>query len=81
MKTTIDSSGRVVIPKEIRSAFGLNGREEIEVEATDDRIEITRPPRETKLVREPRFGLLVAEGDFPPTTPEDVRRELERLRR
>lgn len=81
MRTTIDRAGRVVIPKSVRERLGLRGGEEIEIEEADGRIEITRPPRDSGLVKG-RHGLLVFESDpdSEPIGPEEVREAIEQSR-
>lgn len=80
MRTTIDSAGRVVIPKQIRSDLMLNGGEEVEVVRVQDRIEISVAPREVK-IEAGSHGLLSSDLDVPPHGPDQVREELERARR
>lgn len=81
MQTTIDASGRLVIPAEIRRRLGLTGGETLDLDVHDDTIEISVAPTPMRLVR--REGVLVAETDRPmPTlTAELVRETLERVRR
>lgn len=81
MRTTIDSAGRVVIPKQIRDLLGLRGGEEVEVVERDGHIEIDAVPTPMHLIK--NGTLLVAETDEPlPTlTDEIVRDTLEKTRR
>jgi AbrB family looped-hinge helix DNA binding protein len=80
MRTTIDSAGRVVIPKDLRVAMNLVGGDEVEITLEGDRIELTPAFRKVKLRRGAR-GLLTAELNIPPQGPEEVREALERTRR
>lgn len=80
MRTTIDSAGRIVIPKPMRSALRLSGGEEVEVSLLGERIELTPAPRPTHLVRGPH-GLLTSDLQTPLHGPEEVREALERARR
>lgn len=80
MRTTIDRAGRVVIPKQMRSALRLSGGEEVELSLLGERIELTPAPRPTHLRRGPH-GLLVSDLEMPPHGPEEVREALERARR
>jgi len=82
MVTTIDSAGRIVIPKAIRDRLGLRGGETVEIEELDGRIELSRPRHDTELV-EGEHGLLVpAPGTpMPGLDPDGVRDLLERSRR
>lgn len=81
MRTTIDSAGRIVVPKAVREELGLYGGQELEVTAVDGRIEIEVPPSAIHL--EERDGHLVAVPDYPipPLTDELVRQTLEKIRR
>ncbi len=81
MRTTIDSAGRIVVPKAIREELGLYGGEELEVTAVDGRIEVELLP--TPMHYEQRGRVLVAVPDVPvpPLTAEMVREMLEKVRR
>lgn len=80
MRTTIDSAGRIVVPKDLRVALNLNGGDEVEIDLEGERITLTPAPRQVRLRRGPH-GLLTAEFDIPEHGPEKVREELERTRR
>jgi AbrB family looped-hinge helix DNA binding protein len=81
MRSTIDSAGRIVVPKALRDALGLVGGQEIEVSARDGRLEIEVPP--TAMHLEERGGVLVAVPDrpLPSLAASTVRETLERVRR
>lgn len=81
MRTTIDSAGRIVVPKAIREELALYGGQEVELTAVDGRIEVDVPP--TPMHLEDRDGHLVAVPDrpLPPLTAELVRATLEKVRR
>src|SRR5438270_183291 len=72
MTTTIDSAGRLVIPREIRRLAGLKPGMPLDVTFRDGHIEIEPVQAPVRLVRKGRF--LVAERDVPvpPITDEDV---------
>jgi AbrB family looped-hinge helix DNA binding protein len=59
MRTTIDSAGRLVIPRQIRRQAGLEPGMALDVRCQDGRIEIEPAPLEVRLVKRGRF--LVAE--------------------
>jgi AbrB family looped-hinge helix DNA binding protein len=81
MRTTIDSAGRVVIPKAIRSELGLRGGEELEIVERGGRIEIEPVPTTMRLVRKGSVLVAEAEEPVPPLTDEIVRDTLEKTRR
>ncbi len=81
MRTTIDSAGRVVIPKRLRSLLGLSGGEEIEITERDGRIEIEPTPTPMSLVDDGQGPVAVPERDLPPLTDETVRTTTEQSRR
>lgn len=80
MRTTIDSGGRVVIPKAIRDAAGLAPGTEVEVELHDGRVEIEPTPVEFRLVRRDGWTYIEADRELAPITTDDVRDLLERIR-
>jgi AbrB family looped-hinge helix DNA binding protein len=81
MRTTIDAAGRLVIPKEIRRAAGLQPGMPLEVSLRDGRIEIEPAPIAVDLVR--KGGLLVAVPREPvePLTNEIVEQTREAILR
>ncbi len=82
MRTTIDSAGRVVIPKQIRAAAALEPGQEIEITERDGRIEIEPVMGAMALVeREGFLAAEVADDSGAPLTAEQVRGLLERTRR
>jgi AbrB family looped-hinge helix DNA binding protein len=80
MRTTIDKAGRIVVPKALRDAMGLEAGQEIELRLADGRIEIDVPAIDVRLER--RDGLLVAvpTQPVPVLTPGMVREVIEELR-
>lgn len=81
MRTTIDTAGRIVVPKRLREELGLSPGTELEVEARDDRLEVSVPAAPVRLER--RGSRLVAASDrpMPRLTADEVRATLERVRR
>jgi AbrB family looped-hinge helix DNA binding protein len=81
MRTTIDAAGRLVIPKAIRVAAGLEPGMPLDVRLHDGRIEIEPEELAVKLIRRPG-GLLVAVpvDDIEPMTAADVQHTLDELR-
>lgn len=80
MQSTIDRAGRVVIPKAMREAAGLEPGSELEIEFRDGRLEIEAVRRPVKLVR--KSGVLVAipRAGSPKVTTEQVSRIVRDLR-
>jgi AbrB family looped-hinge helix DNA binding protein len=81
MRSTIDTAGRIVVPKAIREKLGLVGGRAIEISERDGRLEIAPVPVEMKLVRRGRGLVAVPSRKLPPLTDEMVRETLERTRR
>jgi AbrB family looped-hinge helix DNA binding protein len=50
MRTAIDRSGRVIVPKVIRDKLGLGGGETLEIEERDGVIELRVAPIEVELI-------------------------------
>lgn len=79
MKTTIDSAGRLVIPKEIRRQAGLRPGMPLEVRWQDGRIEIEPAALPVTLVREGHLLVATPQMEVGPLTAaivEDTRQEL-----
>jgi AbrB family looped-hinge helix DNA binding protein len=81
MVTTIDSAGRIVVPKRLREELHFRPGQELELHAVDGHLQIEHPT--TPLRLEKRRGRLVAVPDreMPTLTAEVVRETLEQLRR
>lgn len=81
MRATIDTCGRVTIPKAIREQAGLQPGAPVDIRLVDGRIEIEPAPWPVKLVRTGRFLVAVPEGEVRPLTEEMVEEVREALRR
>jgi AbrB family looped-hinge helix DNA binding protein len=81
MKSTIDSAGRIVIPKEIRLKLGLTGGEAVEITERDGTIEIEPSPTPMSLIERDGTLAAVPDEELPPLTDEIVRATIERIRR
>lgn len=81
MITTIDSAGRVVIPKRLRQELDFKPGQKLELNAVDGRLEIEHPATPMRL--ESHKGRLVAVADrsMPTLTEAVVRQTLEQTRR
>jgi AbrB family looped-hinge helix DNA binding protein len=80
MKTTIDSAGRVVIPKALRQQAGLAAGQELRAEYRDGVIVIEPAPRKVRVVREGYLLVAVAPPETGPLTNEQVKRAVGELR-
>ncbi len=81
MKTTMDTAGRMVIPRDIRREAGLKPGMPLEVRLREGRIEIAPAPLPVKLVRKGRLLIAVPKKDMDPLTVETVERTRTKLRR
>lgn len=81
MRTTIDSAGRIVVPKALRDELGLRGGEELEILVRDGRLELEVPPTPMRLERRGSVMVAVPERPLPSLTAAEVRATLERTRR
>ncbi len=81
MRTTIDSAGRLVIPKPVRDAMGLEAGRQIDVVFTDGRIEIELAPIDVVIENDGRLPRAVPRDGVPPLTDRLVRETLEATRR
>ena len=77
---SIDGSGRIVVPKEIREELGLRAGVPLKIRVRDGRVEIEPAPRAVRIVK--RGHLRVAEPLEPsePLTTEQVTRTTAMLR-
>ena len=81
MKTTIDSAGRIVVPKPVRQALGLTPGQSLEIRAGDGRIEIEIAPTLLRLKKRGKGLVAVPDVELPALTADQVRETLERVRR
>jgi AbrB family looped-hinge helix DNA binding protein len=81
MKTTIDTAGRLVIPKALRHALGLKPGQALEVHASDGKLEIEIAATPMTLKRRGKGLVAIPEVALPPLTADEVRDTLERVRR
>lgn len=78
MYVSIDSAGRVVVPKRLRDELGFSPDTPLDIEVVDGHLELSAPHEPAKLVEGPNGPVVAATGT--PLTDEDVRRTLEAVR-
>ncbi|MEO8196179.1 MAG: AbrB/MazE/SpoVT family DNA-binding domain-containing protein [Thermoanaerobaculia bacterium] len=78
---TMDASGRLVLPKAVREAAGLEAGMPLAISVNDGRIEIEPAPRAVKTVRRGRFAIAVALEEGPTLTARTVRETQSVVRR
>jgi len=81
MISTIDSAGRLVIPKPLRDRLGLKGGQAVQISERDGTIEIEPVATPMSLVEREGGPVAVPEEPLPALTDEIVRETLERTRR
>lgn len=78
MQVSIDSAGRVVVPKPLRDELGLSPDVSLEINVVDGHLELSVPRRPAGLVTGPHGPSIAPTGT--PITDEEVRRTLEVVR-
>jgi AbrB family looped-hinge helix DNA binding protein len=81
MRVAIDGVGRIVIPKPMRDALGIDGPTELELTEVDGRLELEVPYMKAHLEVRDGLSVIVPDEPVPPMTSEMVREVLERVRR
>ena len=81
MKTTIDSAGRLVIPKEIRQKARMEPGTLLEIRLRDGCVEIEPAPAKIRLERRGRLVVAVPREPVPRLTAEVVEKTRRKLRR
>jgi AbrB family looped-hinge helix DNA binding protein len=81
MRTTIDSAGRIVVPKPLRQALNLKPGQSLEIRAGDGRLEIEVAATPMSLQKRGKDVVAVPEIELPKLTADDVRETLEQIRR
>ena len=81
MQTTIDSAGRIVVPKALRERLGLHGGATVEIIERGGRLEIAPLATAMTLVETDAGLIAVPAEDLPPLDDDVVRATLEQTRR
>lgn len=74
MNATIDEAGRLVIPREIRRAAGLEPGMALDIRVDDGAVIIEPAPTPVRIARRGRFLVARPRTEGPPLTEEAVRR-------
>ncbi len=81
MRSTIDSGGRVVIPKSIRDHLGLGPGMAVDIAEHEGHVEIAPADASIELVEVDGALVATSTQELPPLTDDIVRETLERTRR
>ena len=81
MKATIDSAGRIVVPKALRQALGLKPGQPLEIRASDGRLESEVASNPMRLQKRGKGVVAVPDTELPALTADQVRETMERVRR
>jgi len=77
---TIDTAGRLVVPKAIREEAGLEPGQPLEVTVHDGRVEIVAAPREVRIREHHGFRVAEPSGSYETLSEQTVRKTRDRLR-
>lgn len=78
MHVSIDSAGRVVVPKRLRDELGLSPGTPLKIDVVDGHLKLSAEHAPAKLAEGPNGPMVAATGT--PLTDEEVRRTLEAVR-
>lgn len=78
---TMDSSGRVVIPKALRDELAVLPGQPLRAQVRDGRLEIEPEPLDVSLVERDGLLVIVPNEVLPPLTRDQVRDVIESVRR
>jgi bifunctional DNA-binding transcriptional regulator/antitoxin component of YhaV-PrlF toxin-antitoxin module len=77
----MDSVGRLVVPKALRSELGITGPAELEVVSRDGVIELAVADVPARIEDHEGGPVIVADTPMTPLSVEDVRAAIDRVRR
>lgn len=81
MKASIDRAGRVVIPKALRDALGVDEGATVDMQVRDGRLEVEVVSSEIHLVERDDGPVATSDDPLPTLNADDVRSVLESVRR
>jgi bifunctional DNA-binding transcriptional regulator/antitoxin component of YhaV-PrlF toxin-antitoxin module len=71
----------MVIPKALREELGVSGPTDLELTATDGRLELTVPDVPARIEMQDGFPVILAEQPVAPLGTEETRAALDSIRR
>jgi bifunctional DNA-binding transcriptional regulator/antitoxin component of YhaV-PrlF toxin-antitoxin module len=81
MRVAIDGVGRLVIPKTLREELGVHGATDLELTASDGRLELTVADVPARVEQREGFPVIVTEKPMEKLTVAQTREAVERVRR
>jgi AbrB family looped-hinge helix DNA binding protein len=81
MRVAIDGVGRIVIPKPMREALGIDGPTELELTESDGKLELTTPDSRARVEERDGLAVIVLDPEPPPLDQATVRAVLESVRK
>lgn len=81
MRVAIDAVGRVVIPKSLRDELGLSGPANLELTATNGRLELTVADVPAHVEEQNGLPVIVTDEPMTPMSVAETREAIERVRR
>ncbi len=81
MRVAIDSVGRLVIPKTLREELGVDGPTDLELTASDGRLELTVADVPAHVEEQDGFPVIVTDEPMAPMSTTETRTAIERVRR
>lgn len=81
MRVAIDNVGRLVIPKTLREELGVHGPTDLELTASDGRLELTVADVPACVEERDGVPVIVTDRPMPKLTIAETREAVERVRR
>jgi bifunctional DNA-binding transcriptional regulator/antitoxin component of YhaV-PrlF toxin-antitoxin module len=81
MRVAIDGVGRLVIPKTLRDELGVDGPTDLELTASDGRLELTVADVPAHVEERDGFPVIVTDRPMEPMSTNETRTAIERVRR
>jgi AbrB family looped-hinge helix DNA binding protein len=81
MRVAIDGVGRIVIPKSVREELGVRGPTDLELTATDGRLELTVADVPARVEERDGLPVIVTDRPMAPMSVMEARAAVEHVRR